>query len=254
MEEHGDCTSGSLSRSKRKGRNGLDLCGSQPPVTSAQTRSAVGGALRGHDAPLAASGQKHRWPPWLAVGCGIVCALGGVDVGEETPRPRHGSVSGRKCRGAGVHWAPGRSPAADSGPLQHRPGLCGPGQRRCRGDQCVDPACGQGLGLCRCQYPVVGYHGAGVAHWVSQRTGHLAGVGTALWARPGEAQNACGVGGRYGPRAGADHPQDGQRTPPVCQGQTGKAAGVDALAHRGGPVGRADPPAGHRGLASVATV
>src|SRR6266511_3004770 len=42
------------------------------------------------------------------------------------------------------------------------------------------------------------------------------------------------------PRAGPDDPQVGQRTPPVCQGQTGKASGLDAPAHRGGPVGGAD--------------
>src|SRR5262249_34022788 len=33
-----------------------------------------------------------------------------------------------------------------------------------------------------------------------------------------------GVGSRYGPRAGADDPQDGERTPPVCQGARGKTA------------------------------
>ena len=52
------------------------------------------------------------------------------------------------------------------------------------------------------------------------------------------------VGRRRRPRTGADDPQDGQRTPPVCQGQTGKAPGVDALAHRGRPVGGAYPPHG----------
>src|SRR6266702_2037196 len=72
----------SLSRSKRTRRNGLDLRGSQPPAASAQTRASMGGALRGHDAPLATGGQKHRWPPWLGVGCGLVRALGGVDAGE----------------------------------------------------------------------------------------------------------------------------------------------------------------------------
>src|SRR5215470_19458673 len=105
----------SLSRRKRNWRNGLDLCGAPPPIASAQTSSALGGAVRGHDAPLATSGQKHRWPPWLAVGCVLVRALDRVDGGEKTPRTRLGSVRGRKCRGAGVHWAPGRSPPADSG-------------------------------------------------------------------------------------------------------------------------------------------
>src|SRR5712692_7652674 len=81
---------------------------------------------------------------------------------------------------------------------------------------------------------------SGVAHWLSQRTGHLAGCGAAVWSRLGEAQNPRGVGGRYGTRAGADDPQNGQRTPPLCQGARGKAAGVDTAVDRGGPVDRAD--------------
>src|SRR5712691_3454147 len=181
------------SRSKRKRRNRLDLCGSPPPVTPAQARLPVGRALRGHGAPLAASGQKHRWPPWFGLGYGVVCALGGVAAGEEPQLTRHGVVSGRECRGTGVHGAPGRSQAADPGPFQHCPGVCGPWQRRCGRDQCADPPCRQGLWLCRPQYPVVGYHRAGVAHWVSQRTRDLAGVGSALWPRPCKAQNVWGV-------------------------------------------------------------
>src|SRR5215470_10979645 len=214
MEEHGDCTSGVCPGASATGETVSIYVEHRHPLLQLK-RAALGGAVRGHDAPLATSGQKHRWPPWLAVGCVLVRALDRVDGGEKTPRTRLGSVRGRKCRGAGVHWAPGRSPPADSGPLQHRSGLYGPGQRRRGGDQRVGAACGPGLGLCRCQYPVVGYHGAGVAHWVSQRTGYLAGFGTALWARPGEAPNAWGVGGRSSARPGTDHPQDRQRTPSV---------------------------------------
>src|SRR6516225_12039966 len=82
----------SLSRSKRNRRNGFDLCGSQPSTATAETRTALGGTVRGHDTPLAAGGQKHRWPPGLGVGCGLVRALGSLDVGEASPRTRHGSV------------------------------------------------------------------------------------------------------------------------------------------------------------------
>src|SRR5713101_1735696 len=229
-----------LPRGKRKRRNGLALCGLQSPAASAQARPAVGGALRGHDAPVAAGRQKDRWPPWLGLGCHVVCALGGVDAGEKPQRTRHGVVSSRECRGAGVHWATGRPQAADSGPFQHCAGLYRSGQGGGGRDQRVDSACGQGRWLCRCQYPVGGYHSAGVAHWVSQRTRDLAGFGTALWPSPVEAQNAWRAGSRRRTRSGPDDPQIGQRTPPVCQGHTGKAAGVDAPAHRGGPVGGAD--------------
>src|SRR6516165_8235070 len=97
----------SLSRSKRNWRNSLDLCGSPPPTAAAQTRAAMAGTVRGHDTPLAAGGQKHRWPLRLAVGCGLVCALSGLDVGEEPQLARDGSVSGRKCGGARVHRSSG---------------------------------------------------------------------------------------------------------------------------------------------------
>ena len=52
------------------------------PLLQLKRALAVGRPLRGHAASLAARWQKHRWPPWLAVGCGLVRALGGVDAGE----------------------------------------------------------------------------------------------------------------------------------------------------------------------------
>jgi hypothetical protein len=234
----------SRSRSKRKRRNSLDLCTSQSPLTPAQARLTVGGAHRGHGASLAAGRQKHRSPPGLTLGCGLVCPLGGVDAGEAPQRTRNGSVRVGECRGPDIYWPPGRPHPPDSRSFQHCPGLCGPGQRWGGGDQWVDPACGPRLWLCRCPPPLVRYHGTGVAYWVSQRTRDLAGLGPALWSRPGEAQNPRGGGGRCCTGAGADNPQDGQRTPSVGQGHTGQAPGVDALAHRGGPVGRADTPTG----------
>src|SRR6266700_5775579 len=91
-----------LSRSKHKRRNRLDLRATQPPVASAQARPAVGGSLRGDDAPLAAGRQKYRWPTWLGLGCHVVCALGGVDAGEALQHTRDGSVRVRECCGTGV--------------------------------------------------------------------------------------------------------------------------------------------------------
>ena len=233
-----------LPRDKRTRRHRLALCPLQPSAAPAQARSAVGRPLRGHAASLAARWQKHRWPPWLAVGCGLVRALGGVDAGEAPQRARDGSVCVGECGGTGVHWPPSRPQSPDSGSFQYRPGLCGLGHGRARGGQCVAAPGGPRLWLCRCQHPVVRYHGAGVTYWVSQRTRDLTGVGAALWPRPGEAQNPGGGGSRYGPGTGADDPQDSQRTPPLCQGHTGQAPGVDAFTHRGGAVDRADTPAG----------
>ena len=122
MKEQGDCTSGVCPGASANGETVSIYVRSQPPAAPAQARSAVGGALRGHDAPLAARGQKHRWPPWLAVGCGLVCALGGVDAGEAPQRTRDGSVRGRECGGAGVHWPPGRPPARRFGIIPTSPG------------------------------------------------------------------------------------------------------------------------------------
>src|SRR5919202_3060763 len=233
-----------LSRSKCTRRHGLDLCAAPSPLTPAQARLTVGRARRGHGASLAAGRQKHRSPPWLALGCSLVCLLGGVDAGEASQRTRDGSVRGGECGGTGVPWPPRRPPPADSGSFQYRPSLHGLGPGRDRGGQCVDPPCGPQPRLCRCQSPLVRYYGPGVAHRVSQRTWDLAGVGAALWPRPDETQNPRGGGGRCGTHTGADDPQDGQRTPSVCQEQTGQAPGVDALAHRGGAVDRADTSAG----------
>src|SRR2546425_6179367 len=230
-----------LSRSKHKRRNRLDLRATQPPAASAQARPAVGGSLRGDDAPLAAGRQKYRWPPWLGLGCHVVCALGGVDAGEAPQRTRHGVVSGRECRGAGVHWATGRPQAADSGPLQPCPGVHCPRQGRRRGDQCADSQGCPGLWLCRCPYPLVRHHGSGVAHRLSQRTGHFAGCGTALWQSLSEAHKAWGGRGRQGARTGADDPQIGQRTPSLCQEQGRKASGVDTPSDGGRSVDRTNP-------------
>src|SRR4030095_3377745 len=88
-----------LSRHKRKRRNGLDLCASQSSLTPAQARLTVGRALRGYGAPMATGGQKHRWPPWLTLGCRVVCPLDGVDAGEAPQRTRDGSVRVGECGG-----------------------------------------------------------------------------------------------------------------------------------------------------------
>src|SRR5712691_3746921 len=183
-----------LPKDQRTRRNRLDLRGLPSPVAPAQARPAVGGALRGDDQTVGRSGQKHRRSTWLTLGCVVVCPLGGLDVREASARTRDGSVSRRECRGACVHWVPGRSQPPDSRPCQHCAGVRRPGQGGGGRDQCTDPPCRQGLWLCRPRDPVVGYHRAGVAHWLSQRTWYPAGLSTALWPRPGEAQTGGVVG------------------------------------------------------------
>src|SRR5215510_4574170 len=50
-----------LSGGNGEGRNCLNLRGSQPLAASAQTRSSMGGTLRGYDASLATGRQKGGW-------------------------------------------------------------------------------------------------------------------------------------------------------------------------------------------------
>ena len=96
-----------------------------------------------------------------------------------------------------------------------------PWQRRGGGDQYVDTACGQGLWLCRCQSPSSDTTAQELPIGYPNEPGILR-ARAALWARLGEAQNPRGGGHRASTRTGADDPQDGQRTSPVCQGQADK--------------------------------
>src|SRR6266511_3368384 len=241
-ERPGPLSAWSLPRGNTNGRNGRTLRPARPSAASTPSRPALGSALRGDDPPLASGRQKHRWPTWLALGCLLVCALGGVDAGE-TPRfTPDGSVSGRECGRTGVHWASVRPRAADSRPFQHRPGLRGPWQDGYRRGQRVDSPCGARLWLCRPRQFVERYDGAGVTHWPSQRTGHLAGLGATLWSGVEPAETTWRDGGRGGLRAGADGAQVGQRTSPLYQGQGGKARGVDPDSERGGAGDGANPP------------
>jgi hypothetical protein len=163
------------SRGKFKHAIGSDrgFADSSPP--GVETGSALGGHHRGHDTSLACPWQKRRWWTWVALGCLLICALGGVDADQAFRFAPDGSLLGRECGGAGVYWTPPRRPGPDSRSLQHRSGLwgIGPSGHR-RGEPLGDPASAW-LWLCRRGGDIIGHHGAGVGHWLPQRTGHLAG-------------------------------------------------------------------------------
>ena len=164
------------------------------------------------------------------------------DAGEAPQLPRDGKGTWRRMSWHACSLADRTPPSPEiRGPLQHRPGLIRPGQRWRGGDQRVDSACGQGL---------MGLPISGSCPRIPRPRSCPLGIPTNQGFCGGSAQR-CGralarlktraVGGRrYRTRAGADDPQDGQRTSPLCQGHTGQAAGVDPAVDRGGPVGCPD--------------
>ena len=65
MKRTGPLYAWALPRTNRKWRNRFDRCQLHPPAPPAQTRPAVGGALRGHDTSLATGGQNTDGGPGL---------------------------------------------------------------------------------------------------------------------------------------------------------------------------------------------
>src|SRR6266550_1824127 len=92
---------------------------------------------------------------------------------------------------------------------------------------------GAPLWLCRRGKSVGRYHGPGVAHWLSQRTGYFAGAGPTLWPGldPDATARDCGTRQRSG--SGADDLALRQRTPSFYLGQSGQTPGVDPDIERG---------------------
>ena len=198
-----------------------------PSAAAAQAGVALGGHHRGDDAALASKWQKRRWWAGFALGCVLICTVGGADADQGLRFASDGSVCGRERGGAGVHWTSPRGQGSDSRPLQHRPGLCGSGQSGDRRGQPLGAPGGASLWLCRRGEFVGRHHGAGTPHWLSQRTGHLAGAGPTLWPRLDAVEKARRSGTRQRPGSGADDLALGQRTSPVYHGQSGQTPGVD---------------------------
>src|SRR4029434_2133044 len=92
---------------------------------------------------------------------------------------------------------------------------------------------GAPLWLCRRRESVGRYHGPGASHWLSQRTGYLAGARPALREGLYAVEKAGSAGTQWRSGAGADHLVLGQRTPSVYLGPSGQAPGVDSDSDRG---------------------
>ena len=114
-----------LSRSKRKRPTRADRSFAHPSAALIEAGFALGRDHRDDDAALAPARQKRRGRAGLALGCLLICALGGADADQGLRLAPDGSLLGRERRGAGVHWASARCQGADARPLQHRPGVCG---------------------------------------------------------------------------------------------------------------------------------
>src|SRR5215216_4619828 len=204
-----------------------------PSVAVVETCFAVGHTHRGDDAPLAPARQKRRWGAGLALGCLLVCALGRADAHQGLRFAPDGSLRGRERGGARLHWTSARSSGADARPFQHRPSLRGSGQGGNRRGQPPGDQGGAPLWLCRRGQSVDRYHGPGVAHWLSQRTGYFAGAGPTLWPGLDPDATARDCGTRQGSGSGADDLALRQRTPSFYLGQSGQTPGVDPDIARG---------------------
>src|SRR5688572_9161435 len=82
---------GKFSRSTRPGRGVAD-----PSAVVVETSFALGGDYRGHDAPLAPQRQKCRWWAGIALGCLLICALGGADADQGLRFASDGSLFSRE--------------------------------------------------------------------------------------------------------------------------------------------------------------
>src|SRR5262245_39781025 len=232
----------SRDKSTRAPRAGRGLA--HPSSAPVEAGAALGSDHRGHDTPLAPPRQKRRWGARVALGCLLVCTFGCAHADQGLRFAPDGSVRMRERGGACLYWTSRRCPGADSRSLQYRAGLCGVGQS---GDRRTQPPGDQGgaaLWLCRRAGALGRYHGAGTAHWVSQRTGDLTGAGPTLWPGLDPDDQARDAGTRKRSGAGTDHLALGQRTPPLYLGQGSQARGPDADIERGGHVDCANTSAG----------
>lgn len=144
MREQSACTVGEVSVPVEPGP--LVSIYVDPDHVLAATPSAaeLGGAAPGDGDALAAGGKKRGWATGVVVGCLVICAVDGVDVGQALSSPATGGVFERERGGSGVSVEGGRSAAVDSGSQQHRAGVCGAGGRGAGGGQPVDREGGRG--------------------------------------------------------------------------------------------------------------
>ena len=106
MKAGSHCYARGLSRSKRQcSKLVADRSLAHPSAARIEAGFALGRDHRDDDAALAPARQKRRGRSGLALGCLLVCALGGADADQGLGLAPDGSLCGRARGGAGVHWA-----------------------------------------------------------------------------------------------------------------------------------------------------
>src|SRR5688572_4253070 len=151
------------SRGNGSRSTGPDRGVTNPSAVAVETGSTLGDDHRSHGTSLARTWQKCRWWTRLALGCFLVCAIGGADADQACRFAPDGNLLGRECGGACVYWASPRCPSPDSRPLQHRSSLCSLRQSWYRGGDALGDQASASLWLCRRRGALIGHHGAGVA-------------------------------------------------------------------------------------------
>src|SRR5215210_3476438 len=82
--------------------NGFDLCAGRSSIAAIEAGAGLGSDQGGDDQTLARRWQEPRWWAWIAVACGLVCAIAGLDVGRDFALAADGEASQRECGGAAV--------------------------------------------------------------------------------------------------------------------------------------------------------
>src|SRR5918993_4704036 len=215
------------SRGKFSRSIGPDRSAANASAASVETSATLGGDHRSHDTSLARTWQNGRWWTGFALECLLICALGGVDADQARRFAPDGSRLGRECGGTCLYWTSPRHQGPDSRSLQHCSSLFGLGQSGYRGGDALGDPASASLWLCRRGGDVVRHHGAGIADWLSQRTGHSQRAGAALWPRLDTAPKTWHSGPQSAFGTGGNDFAFRQRTPSFYQGSRRKTHGAD---------------------------
>src|SRR5215813_27926 len=175
-------------------RKDYDLCARHPSADEVASDVGLGSAPRGNGSTLASGRQERGWGAWAKVACGVVCAGGGLDVGQDLARASNGRIPERERGGAAVLWAERAARVAGARPFQSRTSLGGVGNGRGGGSQPVGNQTSARAWLYEPRAPLLGHHGTRTADRLSARTRDSQRTGRARRARVDEFAEAWSAG------------------------------------------------------------